>query len=312
MRKNSHSLTMETSSGVKQPRLRRTNEGRVAILFLLPSLLGLLTLSLIPTLMSLYVSLTDWEYTHGIGNWNFVGLQNFIDLFSDEKFITSLVNTVVLTIVVVPVGIFLALIIATLIDNYLSEKVAGVVRIALYMPHITNIVAVSTVWRAMYASYGPFTNLIRALGVEKPPVWLVNYTWALPAVILVIIWAGIGYKVFLYGAAMAALPRDVYESAELDGANGRQQFFKLTMPLLANTTFYLTITGIINSFQSFGYIKILTGGGPGHSTHVLVYYIYMLNFDLYKSGYASAVAVILFLILLCVTTIQYSHNNKQN
>lgn len=302
----------ETKAVAVKKKTRRTNEGMIAMLFLLPSLIGIFCLNFIPTLISLYVSMTDWEYNAGLGNWNFIGLDNFIYLFSNEDFLTALLNTVIVTIVVVPVGIFLALVIAALIDNYLSAKAAGVVRIALYMPHICNIVAVCTVWRALYSSYGPFTNLVRALGWEKPPTWLFDRQWSLIAVMVVMIWAGIGHKVFLYGASMAGLPTDVYESAELDGANGRQQFFKITMPLLSNTTFYLFITGIIGSFQTFGYVNVLTGGGPGNSTYVLVYYIYQLNFRYYESGRASAVAVILFLILLVMTAIQYNHNNKKN
>lgn len=129
---------------------------------------------------------------------------------------------------------------------------------------------------------------------------------------LVAIWAKLGYNVFIYGAAMAALPTDVYESSMLDGANGRQQFFKLTIPLLANTTFYLTVTGIISSFQTFGYVNVMTKGGPVDSTYILVYYIYKLAFDYRQSGYASAVAVVLFLMLLVITIIQYVHNNKKD
>ena len=310
--KNDTIQKTETKAVALKKKQSRTNEGKIAIPFLLPSLIGIFCLNFIPTLISLYVSMTDWEYTSGIGNWNFIGLDNFIYLFHNEDFIEALVNTVIVTIVVVPVGIFLALVIAALIDNYLSERAGSVVRIALYMPHICNIVAVCTVWSALYASKGPFTNLVRALGVENPPIWLFSYTWSLPAVMLVMVWAGIGHKVFLYGASMAGLPTDVYESAELDGANGRQQFFKITMPLLSNTTFYLFITGIIGSFQTFGYVNVMTGGGPGNSTYVLVYYIYKLNFDYYESGRASAVAVILFLILLVMTVIQYTHNNKKN
>lgn len=297
---------------MKNTRLRRSNEGRIAMLFLIPSLIGIFCLNLIPAIMSLVASLTDWIYTDGIGNWNFIGLRNFINLASDKWFIKSLVNTVIFTIVVVPIGIFLSLIIASLIDNYCHEKTAGVVRIALYMPHICNIVAVCAIWMALYSSYGPFTNLVRAFGVEKPPRWLADFTWALPAIMLVAIWAKLGYNVFIYGAAMAALPTDVYESSMLDGANGRQQFFKLTIPLLANTTFYLTVTGIISSFQTFGYVNVMTKGGPVDSTYILVYYIYKLAFDYRQSGYASAVAVVLFLMLLVITIIQYVHNNKKD
>lgn len=247
-------INRELPPGAGKQRRQRREEG-MAMLFLLPSLLGLVLLSLIPMLISLYISLTDWVYTDGLGNWNFVGFQNFIDLWKDSWFQKSLWNTVIFTIVTVPLTIILALVIAALIDNFCADRTAGVVRIALYMPHICNIVATSTIWKTMYSTYGPFTNLMRALGWSDPPRFLVSYTWALPAIMLVVIWAKIGYSVFLYGAAMQSLPSDLYECASLDGANGFQKFRKLTIPLLANTTFFITITSIISSFQVFGYIN---------------------------------------------------------
>lgn len=282
------------------------------MIFLLPSLVGILVFNLIPTLMSLYASLTDWVYTNGVGNWTFVGLQNFVDMFSDTWFIKSLINTIAVTIVTVPIGIFIALVIAALIDNFCRERTAGVVRIALYMPNVCNIVAVSTIWTALYSSYGPFTNLVRALGWNDPPRWLADYHWALPAIMLVMIWAKLGYNVFIYGAAMSALPTELYESAALDGATGIQQFRKLTMPLLSNTTFFLTVTGIISSFQVFGYVNVMTSGGPVDATYTLVFYIYKLAFDYKQTGYGSAVAMVLFLMLLAITIIQYRHNNQKD
>ncbi len=282
------------------------------MIFLLPSLVGILVFNLIPTLMSLYASLTDWVYTNGVGNWTFVGLQNFVDMFSDTWFIKSLINTIAVTIVTVPIGIFIALVIAALIDNFCRERTAGVVRIALYMPNVCNIVAVSTIWVALYSSYGPFTNLVRALGWNDPPRWLADYHWALPAIMLVMIWAKLGYNVFIYSAAMSALPTELYESAALDGATGIQQFRKLTMPLLSNTTFFLTVTGIISSFQVFGYVNVMTSGGPVDATYTLVFYIYKLAFDYKQTGYGSAVAMVLFLMLLAITIIQYRHNNQKD
>lgn len=169
-------INRELPPGAGKQRRQRREEG-MAMLFLLPSLLGLVLLSLIPMLISLYISLTDWVYTDGLGNWNFVGFQNFIDLWKDSWFQKSLWNTVIFTIVTVPLTIILALVIAALIDNFCADRTAGVVRIALYMPHICNIVATSTIWKTMYSTYGPFTNLMRALGWSDPPRFLVSYTW---------------------------------------------------------------------------------------------------------------------------------------
>ena len=294
----------------KDKKRKTLRDNLVAYSFLLPSLVGVLCFSMIPLIISLYVSLTDWNFTKGIGNWNFIGLQNFKNLWTDEWFIASIKNTLIFSIVTVPIGLVLAIIIAVLIDEYCHQKVAGVVRVAMYMPNICNIVAISTVWMALYSKYGPFTQLMRTLGWEDPPRFLASYEWALPAIMLVVIWAGLGYRVFIYSAAITGLPRDLYESADIDGANAVQKFLKITVPLLQPTTFFLTITGIIGSFKVFGYTNVMTAGGPGTATYTLVYYIYTSAFKYYRMGYGSAIAVVLFLMLLVVTIFQWVHNNK--
>lgn len=287
--------------------LKRDNS---AYLFLLPSMIGVLLFSLGPLLLSLYLSLTDWNFVKGFGNWNFVGFENFKALLTDKWFTDALKNTLLITIVTVPVGLILAMIIAALIDNFCRTRLASILRVSMYMPHICNIVASSAVWMALFASYGPFTVLVRALGWTDPPKWLASYDWALPAIMLVMTWAGLGYKIFIYSSSMASMPRDVYESAELDGASRVQQFFHITVPLLQPTTFFLTITTIISSFKAFGYTNIMTKGGPGSSTYTLVYYIYTAAFKYYKFGYASTIAVVLFLFLLVFTIIQWKSNKE--
>ena len=139
----------------------RTRESLVAGSFLLPSLVGLVCFSVVPMLFSLFISFTDWNFLKGIGNWNIVGFKNFIDLWKDEWFIASLKNTIIFTIVTVPVGLFLAMILAALIDSFCAKRLQGLVRITMYMPKICNIVASSAVWIMLYSSYGPFTQLMR-------------------------------------------------------------------------------------------------------------------------------------------------------
>ena len=279
--------------------------------FVLPSLLAMLCFSLIPVLISLYISLTDWNFAKGLGNWNFVGLDNFKALWTDDWFTASLKNTIIYTIVTVPVGLALAVVLAALIDRFCREKLANVVRIAMYMPNICNIVATSAIWIVMYSSYGPFTQMMRAMGWSDPPRFLASYTWALPAVMLVSIWSSLGYRTFIYSAAIQGLPKDLYEAADIDGANGIEKFRFITVPLLAPTTFFLTITGIIGSFKVFGTVNVMTGGGPGSATYTLVYYVYKCAFSYYRMGYGSAVAVILFIMLLIITIIQWNHNERK-
>lgn len=297
----------EKARGARRKTLR---QNLTAYAFLMPSLIGVVIFSAIPLFISLYVSLTDWDYMKGLGNWNFVGLANFSGIWKDEWFIASLKNTLIYCIVTVPISLFLSLVLAVLIDDYCHRKVAGVVRVAMYMPHICNIVAISVVWMALYSKYGPFTQLMQALGWKNPPRFLASYEWALPAIMLVTIWAGLGYRIFIYSASLTSLPRDLYESADIDGGSHIQKFFYITVPMLKPTTFFLTITGVISSFKVFGYSNVMTKGGPGSSTYTMVYYIYTSAFKYYRMGYASAIAVVLFVMLLIVTIIQWIHNSK--
>ena len=292
----------------RQKRALRSN--MIAYSFIIPSLFFLVWLGVIPLAVSLFVSLTDWNYTKGFGNWNFLGLKNFIDLWSDEWFVASLKNTLVYTIVEVPVSILLALVIAAVIQDYCRDKYSRVLRTVMYMPKICNIVASSAVWVALLSSYGPFTLMVKALGWKNPPRWLADYHWALPSLMLVSVWMSLGYRILLYSASLQSISDELYEAAEIDGASKSKQFFKITIPLLRPTTFFLMITGIIGSFKMFGTTNVMTQGGPGHSTYTLVYYVYKTAFSYYRMGYASAIAVVLFVLLLIVTAIQWNHNKQ--
>jgi multiple sugar transport system permease protein len=291
----------------REDSLRKT---LTAYAFLAPSLVGLVCFSILPLFFSLFVSLTDWNFTRGVGNWDFIGIKNFIDLWSDEWFLAALWNTFVFTLVTVPVSLFLALIVAVIIDEFIHTRLAGIARISMYMPHICNIVATSAIWIAFFSRYGPFTNLVRALGWTDPPRWLADYFWALPAIMLVSIWSSLGYRIFIYSASLQGLSRELYEAAEIDGAGRLQKFSRITVPLLRPTTFFLTITGIIGSFKIFGTVNVMTSGGPGHSTYTLVYYIFTSAFSYYRMGYGSAIAVILFVILLGITVYQWRSNQR--
>ncbi len=276
--------------------------------FILPNILGMLIFTVFPLLFSLFISFTDWDFTKGIGNWNFNYGMNYIEMWKDEWFTSSLLNTVLYSLLVVPISIFLALVLAVILESFCYAKVP--MKLAMFMPYISNIVAVAIVWVMMYSPWGPFTLMVKALGWENPPAWLGDYNWALIAVTIMSIWTSIGYNILIYSSAIQGLPQDVYEAADVDGANEITKFFKITVPSLSPTTFFLVITTLINSFQVFAPIQIMTRGGPGTSTSVLVYYIYTTGFTFFRMGYASAIAWILFLLLLVVTLIQWRGQKK--
>lgn len=276
--------------------------------FIAPNLLGFLVFTLFPVVFSIVVSFTDWDYTQGFGSMTFNWGHNFVEMWSDKWFVSSLVNTFYYSFTVVPATIFIALVLSVVVDKYVFGKTP--IRLAMFMPYISNIVALSIVWVMMYSPFGPVTQLVKSFGVDDPPKWLGDYNWAMPAIIVMSIWAGIGYAVIIYTSSIQALPTEHYEAAEIDGATEVQKFIKITVPMLSPTTFFLVITTFITSFQVFGQIMIMTRGGPGTSTNVLVYYIYTTAFSFYRMGYAAAISWILFLILFAITIVQWQGQKK--
>lgn len=276
--------------------------------FIAPNAIGFLVFTLLPVLFSLVVSFTDWDYTQGFSSIVFNGGKNFVEIWKDKWFTDSLRNTFVYSFTTVPLTIAFALVLAVIIDRKVAGK--GPVRLMLLVPYISNIVAVSIVWVMMYAPFGPLTRFVKLLGIANPPQWLADYSWAMPAVILMTIWGGLGYAILIYSSAIQTLPKDLYEAADIDGAGPIRSFFHITVPLLSPTTFFLVVTYFITSFQVFAQIQVMTRGGPGTSTHVLVYYIYTTAFTFYRMGYAAAISWVLFIILFAITMIQMRGQKK--
>ena len=276
--------------------------------FILPNMIGMIIFTLIPIVFSLVISFTDWDFTKGIGNWNFIGIRNYIRMWTDEWFTSAFVNTIVYAFGTVPFIISISLVLAVVIDRSCFGKTS--IRLAMFMPYISNIVAVSVVWFMMYSPWGPFTQFIKFLGVENPPQWLGDYTWALPAIMFMAVWGGLGYCIMIYTASLQSLPTDIFEAADIDGASEVRKFFQLTIPSLSPTIFFLVVTQFIGAFQVFATVQVMTRGGPGTSTNVLVYYIYKSAFTFYKMGYGAAISWILFIILFVVTLIQWRGQKK--
>ena len=236
-------------------------------LFIGPNIIVFLLFTIIPIIFSLIISFSNWDYTQGFSNINFNKGMNYINMWKDEWFTKSLINTIVYSVSLVPITVFIALIMSVLVDKYVIGKAP--VKLALFMPYISNIVAISIVWVVMYSPYGPITQFLKSIGIKNPPQWLGDPHWSLPAIIIMSIWAGIGYAVLIYTSAIQSLPEELYEAAQIDGATGLQQFIKITIPMLSPTTFFLVTTTLIGSFQVFGQIYIMTKGGPGTSTQCI-------------------------------------------
>ncbi|MEW4413650.1 sugar ABC transporter permease [Clostridium sp. AN503] len=282
--------------------LRNTIKG---YLFLLPNFLGFAFFTAIPVVAVFVLSFTDWNAFKAP---NFVGLNNFLTLFTDANFKQSLVNNFTYTLIFVPGTLMLALLFALGLNQKIRFKEGF--RVIYFLPHITSMVAAAMVWRMIFNdTYGPLSNFLRTVGID-PPGWLSNSKWALISITVMSIWKNYGYYIVILLAGLAGIPYQLYEAAELDGANRFQKFRYITWPMLSPTMFFALITCIISSFKVFDAINIMTEGGPGRSTYVLVYTIYTEAFQNYKFGYASSVALVLFLIILIVTLIQWRGQKK--
>lgn len=289
----------------KQKRKLRNN--LVGYSFILPNLIGYAIFIFLPVCFSLILSVMKWD-----GSKNpmvFVGLENFKRLASDSTFRISFVNTIKYAVFTVPITIVASLLLAVL----LNKKIKGIAvfRTSFFFPYIASLVAVGAVWNMLFQpEYGPINNVLRAIGIANPPRWVVSTKWAMMAVIIVSIWKFMGYYMIVYLAALQGISPALYEAASIDGANGWRKLRHITIPLLTPTTFFVMMMLTIQCFKVFDLIYVMTGGGPGRSTNVLVNFIYNSAFVKFEFGYASASAMVLFAIVLVITLIQFRGEKK--
>lgn len=286
----------------------KQKEKWAGIFFIAPQFIGTTILVIIPIIATLIISFTDWTFLQGINNLNFIGFDNYKKLMTDEKFIQSIINNIWL-IASVPLTMLFALFLAIVINKNVYFK--SFFKVIYFMPYISSIVAVAIVFQLLFhPSYGPINELLMMLGIDDPPRWLADSNWALVSVIIITIWTSIGFSLIVYLAALQNISAELYEAANIDGANAWNKFVHITIPMLAPTNFFLLITGIIGSFKAFELIVVLTGGGPGGSTSVIVYYLYEQAFEYLRSGYASAISILLLILLLFITVIQWVTQKK--
>lgn len=269
-----------------------------AYIFIAPAMIGLFTFMAYPLVKGMYFSF----FEVGLANQQFIGLDNYKALISDKYFIQAMGNTVKYTVSIMLFGVPISLILALL----MNQKIRGITgyRVIYYLPVITSMIAVSMIWKGLFTGEGLVNQVISLFGV-KPINWLTDPKFAMTAIVIMSIWKGAGFNMIVFLGGLQTIPTSVYEAASVDGAVGFKKFFKITLPLLSPTIFFVTITTIINSFQVFEQAQILTEGGPKGATTTIVYSIYENAFKAFKPGYASAQAVILFVILLTVTIIQF-------
>ena len=257
----------------------RRNETIAGYLFLLPNFLGFLVFSLFPILASFALTLTDWNL---IGERKFVGLDNFRRLLSDELFWKTARNTFYYTVAAVPAGVFIAFWLALL----LNRQMRGVVffRTIFFLPHVTLTVAIALVWAWIYHPELGLLNFgLSLVGIDGPR-WLQSTAWAMPAVVIMSNWKGIGYAMLVFLAGLQAIPQDLVEAATVDGASWFQRLRHIVVPLLAPTTFFILVTSFIGAMQAFDQFYVMTEGGPAYSTTPLVMHVFHNGFQWFRMG----------------------------
>lgn len=293
----------------EKSRGRRLNERSFfsASPFLTASLIGFAIFYFVPMVISVVISLTDWNgldrlLAPGFMAEHFIGLDNYTAILTGTEFWKVLKNTLVYIVLYIPLMLMVSTAIAALLSR--QRRGVGVFRVLYYIPVLTSWVAASLIWKSLLSpQYGAMNGILAIFGIEGPG-WLTDEKWAMPAIVLVSVWKDMGFFGLILLSGMVGIDRTYYEAAEIDGAGPWTRFLKITLPLLTPSLFYVLIVSLINSFQLFPQIMIMTDGGPNGATQVMVERIYKYGFRYFRMGYASAFSWILFIIIMICTAVQ--------
>jgi ABC-type sugar transport system permease subunit len=288
------------------PSAERNRRVRTAFVFLAPSLIGVVLFLVIPVLMVIFLSFTRWNLLTPL-KW--VGLSNYVNIFEFDGFGHSLIVTAYYVLLNIPVQTVLALGLALLLNN--NRRGSAFIRIICVLPFLATPVAMSVVWTWFFAPTNGIVNeLLMHVGITGP-AWLSDAATAMPIIAFANIWQYAGYNMLFFLAGLQAVPKSLYEAASIDGATKVQQFRRVTLPLLRPALLFVLVTGVIGSFQVFDTAYVMTNGGPGNTTEVANINIYNTAFAGFRIGEASAMSVVLFLIILAVTVLQFRYFNKR-
>ena len=271
------------------------------LVFILPALLGTFIFIIIPVFFSFGLSFTHWDL---LNNISYVGIQNYKELLSDSTFFKILLNTIVFALSTSILGVILPLILASI----LNSKIRGseFFKTAYFLPFITPMVVIGIVWQWIFDPNIGLLNTYLHLHIN----WLYDTNFAMPAIIIVSVWKLIGYNMIIFLSGLSGVPQNMYEAARIDGASALQIFKNITIPIISPTIFFVVVITTVSSFQVFDLIYMMTQGGPLNSTNVLVYTIYQNAFEFFNIGKASAIAYVLFVIILVLTLIQWNLRKK--
>lgn len=285
----------------QQSRARARRNALVGWSFILPNFIGFAVLTLVPMGAAFVIAFMEWD-SYSPPEW--VGFDNFERMLGNQSFWIALANTAYYAAGHIPLTMIAALGLALLLNKRIRGL--GFFRTTMFFPYITSLVAVAVVWNMLFnPTMGPINQFLEWIGVQDPPGWTTTSAWSMPAVIITSVWRDMGYYMVLYLAGLQAIPQEYYEAAEVDGANAWQRFWNITIPSLRPTTFFVLVMVTIASFKVFDLIVVMTDGGPGRSTLVLSQLIYREGIKENRFGYSSAISLVLFLIVLVFTVVQF-------
>lgn len=288
-------------SGASLLRSRRARSDALwGIFFVAPQVLGMVIFVLIPMVWAFVMAFMDWP---GLGDRTWIGFQNFQDQFRDDDFRAAINHTAYYTVLAVPGSVIISLLLAMGVNRVRGKMIY---RLIFFLPTVTSSVAISMVWMWMLnGDFGLINIYLLDWFAIEAPNWFVDRTWVIPAIALVAIWSGLGFNMVIFLAGLQGIPANYLEAAALDGASKWRQFKDIILPLLSPTTFFVTILSVIASFQVFDMIFVITNGGPGNASRTMVFHIYDLAFVDFTFGASASAAMILFIIILALTGLQF-------
>lgn len=280
----------------------KQQEALVGYLFILPTFIGFAVFILWPIIDATRISFLKFSI---LGESQYIGLDNYARLLTDIRLRTSYINTVVFTVFAVFFNVSIGLLLAVMLNRRLPNLMRNLYRSVFFFPVLIAHTYIAVIWRFLYQQdTGVINYYLGFLGVAPIP-WLSSAEWAMPAIIIMDVWKNTGFAMLVFLAGLQSISPEYYEAAQLDGANERQLFFRITIPLLSPTIFFVLVIFMIGALQVFDSIIVLTAGGPGDSTRSVVLYIYEQAFQRFDMGYAAAVSMTLFVIILILTSLQF-------
>lgn len=289
-------------SGLLPELTPKHREAFVGYLFVLPTYIGFTIFILYPLVESVRISFQEFSLLRGS---TYIGFDNYVQMFADGRLRIAYVNTVIFTLFAVFFNAGIGLILAVMLNRRLPVLMRNLYRSIFFFPVLIAHTYIAVIWRFLYQQdTGVINYYLGLFGVEAIP-WLSNAHWAMAAIIILDVWKNTGFAMLVFLAGLQSIPNEYYEAAQLDGANERQLFFRITIPLLSPTIFFILVIFMIGALQVFDTIIVLTQGGPGDATRSVVLYVYEIAFRTFNMGYAAAVSMTLFAIILVLTALQF-------